>query len=80
MVLKPMRRMDNAINRQKTIILRGIVMTLTGVIMSHEAGFATSNSVRPQLHIAENTDRVNVYIYEDPVFDHVRYSLSQRTK
>ena len=70
MALEPMRRMDIAIKRHKPIIIRGILITLAGIIMSHEACFATSNSVRPQLHIVEDADRVNVYIYEDPVFDH----------
>ena len=74
MTLKPVRRMavSHSNIRRKPIVLRGILIALAGAIMAAHDGacFVASSKTRPQLQLEkEDAGRVNVYVYEDPVFD-----------
>ena len=66
-----MRELAIRIGRLKVFIVRAILPSLIGAItvLRQECYLATSSAAGPQLQV-EDTNRVNVYVYEDPVFDH----------
>ena len=71
MALKMMRTLAMRRSTQKTHILGAILVVLGGTILvSQDSCLAASSSLASQLLEFEDTDQVNVYVYEDPVFDH----------
>ena len=56
-------------SRRKTFVARAFLLALAAALMaSSKSCFATSRKAGHELHM-EDTGPVNVYVYEDPVFD-----------
>ena len=71
MILNGMPAMVPARNssRHQTLVVRAFLLALAAALMaSPESCFATSSKVKLEQNV-DDTDRVYVYVYEDPVFD-----------